>query len=179
MFAFAAFALARLGTWARERGAKNLGAAALAFCALFAATRLDGPDGLRPGQVAASSLINLAGHFAATGLLPEAETRSAYVRALKADPNLPQAHYNLGNLLLREGRLKPAEARYRRALALRPDYARALDALGLVELRRGNRSGARAFFSKALKADPELAEARTHLRAAGYRIVTPFNRKFP
>ena len=60
---------------------------------------------------------------------PEAE--ALYRRAIAANPNLPQAHHNLGNLLRNQGRHEEAVACQREAIRLKPNYVEAHLNLGL------------------------------------------------
>lgn len=53
------------------------------------------------------------------------EAEALYERALAIAPASAEAHYNLGNLLLRCGRADDAIERYRSALAIQPSFVRA------------------------------------------------------
>jgi tetratricopeptide (TPR) repeat protein len=92
------------------------------------------------------------------------ESREAYRRALELDPQLPDAHVNLGRLLHEAGDLQNAEVNYRSALELRPDDAIAAFNLGVVleDLKR-EREAVEAY-ELAVKADPQAADA--HFNAA-------------
>ena len=72
------------------------------------------------------------------GRLPEAA--SHYEQALRLDPDIAEAHNNLGSVLLQLGRIDEAAPQFEAALRLRPDYARARANL---ERLRALRSGAR------------------------------------
>ena len=63
-------------------------------------------------------------------------------------PNYADAHNNLGNVLLSQGKLDEAAARYEQALALRPDYAEAHNNLGNVLWKQGKLDEAAAGLSK-------------------------------
>ena len=54
---------------------------------------------------------------------------AAYRRAVAIKPDFPEAHYNLGNALVKLAKTDEAVATYRRAIAIKPDYADAHDAL--------------------------------------------------
>ncbi len=45
--------------------------------------------------------------------------------ALRSNPNYPEAHYNLGGLLVDRGQTEEAVVHYKEALRLKPDYAEA------------------------------------------------------
>jgi tetratricopeptide (TPR) repeat protein len=90
----------------------------------------------------------------------------AYRQALQLDPDLPDAHLNLGRLLHESGRpadIAAAETHYRRALALRPADATAAFNLGvaLQDLKRF--LDAVEAYEKALALDPRLPDAHFNL----------------
>lgn len=99
---------------------------------------------------------------------PEKAIR-AYRQAIELDPDLADAHLNLGRLLHESGRpaatadISAAETHYRRALALRPDDATAAFNLGvaLQDLKRLH--DAVAAYEKALALDPGLPDAHFNL----------------
>ena len=63
------------------------------------------------------------------GDLQEAEL---YVRkAIELNPNLIEAHFNLGNILKDLGNLKEAELSLRKAIELKPDLIEAYFKLGI------------------------------------------------
>jgi protein O-mannosyl-transferase len=68
------------------------------------------------------------------------EAAAHYEQAIKIRPNYPEAEYNLGVLLEKQGRFKEAEDRYRSALAHNPDFSMARTALANV-LARTSRDG--------------------------------------
>jgi tetratricopeptide (TPR) repeat protein len=53
-------------------------------------------------------------------------------QAIRIKPDYPEAHYNLGMILYRLGRLTEAEGDFRQAARLRPDYLEAFIHLGLT-----------------------------------------------
>ncbi len=61
-----------------------------------------------------------------------AEAVAAYRRIVKAHPDNPEAHHNLGVALRAEGHGEEAVAAYRRAIELRPGYSAAHHNLGLA-----------------------------------------------
>ncbi|HYN20972.1 MAG TPA: tetratricopeptide repeat protein [Thermoanaerobaculia bacterium] len=90
----------------------------------------------------------------------------AYRQALQLDPDLTDAHLNLGRLLHESGRpadVASAETHYRRALALRPADATAAFNLGvaLQDLKRLH--DAVEAYEKALALDPRLPDAHFNL----------------
>lgn len=79
-----------------------------------------------------------------------AESTSYYERAIQANGEVPEAHHNLGCVLLFLGRLEEGAAELRRALAIRPAYADALDALGFAVAELGAPEEAIGLFERSL-----------------------------
>jgi predicted TPR repeat methyltransferase len=71
------------------------------------------------------------------------------------DPNHPEAHYRLGNILGKQGRIGDAAACYQRALALKPDHAQSWLGLGNALDQAQRHDDALAAYAKA----PDLADA--------------------
>jgi tetratricopeptide (TPR) repeat protein len=67
---------------------------------------------------------------------------SAYQQAIAAGGQRPRVHNNLGDALVREGRLGAAQASYRKALELDPEYLFATNNLVLALYRGGERERA-------------------------------------
>ncbi|MDQ5980006.1 MAG: Tetratricopeptide repeat protein [Verrucomicrobiota bacterium] len=101
--------------------------------------------------------------FAEAGRLMEAE--NGFRLALRLDPQVHRARYNLGLLLAQAERLPEAGAELARAEA---DAAAEADypfALATVLLRQGDRTGARAAAERTLRIDPAHAGAQQVLQA--------------
>ncbi|MEO8304579.1 MAG: tetratricopeptide repeat protein [Betaproteobacteria bacterium] len=170
---------------ALERG--DRGAAADAFDALLAAPPSE-PDALNAVGVLA---LQLGDAPQAEALLTRATERNprdpayrchlaiAYRRlgktdlaidalgvALLLDPQLAEAHSNLGNLLRERGDNESAARSFGRALAIRPEFADALNGLGQTELARRNFDAACASFERALALDRRFHEAWYNLSRA-------------
>jgi len=83
--------------------------------------------------------------------------------ALTHNPELVEAHLNLGNTLQHLGRIEEAVHRYRLAIALRPGFEPALPALA-DSLRTLGRSGeAATIYRRAAMLNPTAAETRNSL----------------
>ena len=78
-------------------------------------------------------------------------------------PTIAEAHNNLGNVLLQQGKLDQAAARFEQAIALRPDYAEAHNNLGNVLWKQGKLDEAAARYEQALALRPDYAEAHNNL----------------
>lgn len=93
------------------------------------------------------------------------EAIQAYRKALEMNPDLADAHLNLGRLLHETEGAAAAGPCYRRALALRPDDPTALFNLGVALQDLDRPHEAIEVYEKALELDPELADA--HFNLAG------------
>jgi tetratricopeptide (TPR) repeat protein len=94
-----------------------------------------------------------------------AEAMQAYRQALELNPDLADAHLNLGRLLHETTGAAAAEPCYRRALTLRPDDPTALFNLGVALQDLDRPEEAIEIYEKALELDPRLADA--HFNLAG------------
>jgi Flp pilus assembly protein TadD len=95
------------------------------------------------------------------GRTVEAEAR--YREVLTLDPNLADAHNNLGGALRAQGRGIEAEAAYRAAVALAPQSPIFHDNLGIALDDLGRRPEAEASFRAALALDETYVDARHNL----------------
>ena len=73
------------------------------------------------------------------------------------------AHYNLGLVLQRQGRLATAASHYLESLRLDPDDAEAQNNLGVVLQRQGKLEAAAAHYSAALRLKPDSVDAHYNL----------------
>ena len=73
------------------------------------------------------------------------------------------AHYNLGLVLQRQGRLAAAASHYAESLRLDPDDAEAQNNLGVVLQRQGKLEAAAAHYSEALRLKPDSVDAHYNL----------------
>ena len=119
----------------------------------------------RLGMVRASMYLNSASSRA----IAEA-ARSAAERAMRLDPELPEAHLALGNYysLVRADFSKAVEI-YTRGLTLAPAHAELLGALGLAEQGLGKVDDALAHMRRGLELDPRsLLYVRRLIRLLTY-----------
>lgn len=83
--------------------------------------------------------------------------------AIMISPNLPEAHANLANALLRQGSVDLAVLYYSSALRLKPDFVDAYANLAAAYLQRGWISQAADAYASALAIDPGLTSVRCSL----------------
>ena len=80
-------------------------------------------------------------------------------KAIRLRKDNPNYYCNLGNALLRQGRIDEAMSGYRRALALKPDLAEAHNNLGSALGGQGRIDDAMLHYARALAINPDYAEA--------------------
>ncbi|HUD45607.1 MAG TPA: tetratricopeptide repeat protein [Candidatus Baltobacteraceae bacterium] len=115
--------------WRAQRLAAGVAAAALAVCAALTAHQLT--------------------------FWKDSET--LFRRMIDATPNNYMAHYNLGNLYSREGKIDAAAANYEAALQEEPNYADAHNNLGGILLDQKRYDEALAHYRAAVVTNPEFA----------------------
>jgi tetratricopeptide (TPR) repeat protein len=91
------------------------------------------------------------------------EARRAYEEAVRLQPDLTDAHINLGLLHHNLGHLAEAERCYRSALAHAPTLALAHFNLGVVLEDRQQKGAAVLAYQEAVKHDPDFLEANCNL----------------
>ena len=84
-------------------------------------------------------------------------------KAVRADPEVPSLHSNLGLALQALGLLTDAVASFHHALALAPQMAETHNNLGLALLAQGQVKEAAASFARAVALNGELADAHANL----------------
>ncbi len=84
---------------------------------------------------------------------------------LQKNPDAWMAHNNLGNALLREGRIDAAIAQYQSTIRLRPDYANAHYNLGIATYQNGRPADAVRQFREVIRLKPQAADAHNNLGA--------------
>ena len=89
-----------------------------------------------------------------------------FKEALRCDPDLLQAHYNLGNLLLHRNDFEGAMSHFRATIEINPDFGRGHAQLGGLYVRQGNRPEAIHHYEEAKRLSPDLAGLDKWLRQA-------------
>ena len=91
------------------------------------------------------------------------EAEQAYLQALEIEPEMADAHLNLGRLEHEAGELGKAEARYREAVRCAPEDPTCHFNLGVLLEDRGRREEAAHAYLQAIARDPDLADAHYYL----------------
>jgi tetratricopeptide (TPR) repeat protein len=83
-----------------------------------------------------------------------------YQRALEIKPAYPEAHYNLGNFLAKQGRSTEAIEHFQKALEIKPDSTKVHYRLALALKHQGRFEAAIVHYKKVLELEPRpmLAE---------------------
>ena len=106
-------------------------------------------------------LVNFGNALLAAGRGADAVRR--YEDALRIDPNLAVAAFNLGCLELDAGRLTEATTRFEQALRANPDYPPAHNNLGSVLLRQGKIAEALTHYEISLRLERGSPKAHANL----------------
>jgi predicted O-linked N-acetylglucosamine transferase (SPINDLY family) len=85
---------------------------------------------------------------------------------LRLDPNIPEAHNNLGIVLAQQGRLHEAVCSFQEAARLKPDYAEAHNNLGNALREQGRLEAALKHLRQAIRLRPDFLDARNNLAIA-------------
>ena len=85
--------------------------------------------------------------------------------AVREDDTFDKAHYNLANVLLKQGKIDDAITHYAEAIRLRPNFAEAHGNLAFALLNRGQPDEALAHARQAVRLRPSFANAYKTLRA--------------
>jgi tetratricopeptide (TPR) repeat protein len=92
------------------------------------------------------------------------------IRSLTYDRNSPQAHNNLGFVLLKTERIDAAIAEFNKALALKDGDVNFLQNLGIAYKYKGNLFRAVGCFRSILRQEPRALLARLHLAETHSRM---------
>jgi uncharacterized protein (TIGR02466 family) len=97
------------------------------------------------------------------------ESIECFREAIRLDPDVATAHYNLGNALAADGRLLEACAAFRGAVTAAPDLEPAYRNLGLVLLELDDLEEALPVLERAVALDTESVDATSSLALARVR----------
>jgi cytochrome c-type biogenesis protein CcmH/NrfG len=112
----------------------------------------------------------MVGCLCLSGLVfaPAPHRAAAPCNASQLKPDDARAHYNLGNTLAEQKKLKEAVAAYKKAIQLKPDFAEAYLGLGRALRKQKKLDEAVAASRKAIALKPDFAEAYNNLGLALY-----------
>ncbi len=111
--------------------------------------------------------------YLATALQVEGRFKEAeisYKRAILLNPDLDQAHNNLGITLQELGRLQEAKDSYKQAIKLKPDNYKAHSNLGIVLQDLGNLEDAEVCYRLTIKLKSDYFEAHNNLGIVLYKL---------
>jgi tetratricopeptide (TPR) repeat protein len=94
------------------------------------------------------------------------EAIRCYKKIITLDPNDMSAHYHLGRLYQREGKLDSAISAYKKAVAIAPEERGLYNLLGELYLAQGMINEALPEFKKALDIDADFAVAHYNIGIA-------------
>lgn len=117
-----------------------------------------------PGSARAEQLLGES--YSASSEWPSAVLR--FQNALAASTSTPGVHVELGEVLLRQGKLKRAAEEFAEELSLNPDSLRGIVRRGEVRLIQGDVDGALLDWSRALETDRFQAEKILGIRETGF-----------
>lgn len=106
-------------------------------------------------------VLNLALRYHQAGKLNEAI--ASYQRALAINPNIAEAHYNLGIIFWKQGRPGEAISSFRSAIAADPNDAYSYYNLANMLQGQGRMDEAIASYQRAIAINPNYAEAHNNL----------------
>jgi spermidine synthase len=92
-----------------------------------------------------------------------------YKKYLEFGPDRSEAHYNMAQALITQGRLGEAVAQLNKSLELSPGSAKAQSSLGYAFASMNKLDEAEVHFKEALRLEPTLETARTNLGLAFFR----------
>ncbi len=108
------------------------------------------------------AMSHLGAAYTTKGRYEEAEIM--LTKSIITQRNYPPAYINLGNTLVRMGRLDEAAANYQIADSLKPGSPYVYNGMGVVMMLKGDTAGAEMYFRKALSADPFYLSAINNLK---------------
>lgn len=140
-----------------DEGEANTAKEAVADAEGDAPTEPEAPK-LTPEQEAALDALAEGRRAVADGEMSAAADK--FRAALRSDPNLADAQYNLGVLAEWRGELGNARQAYEKALSINPEHEPSVTAIANMMLRTGNRGGALAYTQQLLSRKPDSLSLR-------------------
>ena len=91
------------------------------------------------------------------------QAANMYRQAIRVQPDLVLAHFNLGAVRVQQRQLTDAARHLERAVELQPGFAEGHAGLARVKLSLNDREGARAHFLRAIEIDPDYEDGHRGL----------------
>ncbi len=91
---------------------------------------------------------------------------ASFKEAIRLNPDLFLAHFNLGVTYDKKGQLDASTASFKEAIRLKPDHARAHYTLGLLYGKKGQWDASIDSFKEAIRLDPDVASGHFALGEA-------------
>ena len=96
-----------------------------------------------------------------------------HLKAIKIDPDIAQAHFNLGVDYLHMRRVDQAAKSFQRAIQIDPEYGRAYSALAQIDRMRGDEAEARKKMQRAQQLLATNQRQQKSLSAMPWATGTP------
>ena len=98
------------------------------------------------------------------------DAQDYYQKVLELDPNVVEAHYNLGVIFQGLGEHQKAKDCYEKAIAIDPNYVDAQYNLGVLFRNLGEHQKAKEYFEKIIKINPNYANAHNQLLKSLFKL---------
>ncbi len=118
---------------------------------------------LPPANPQAVNQFQAGVRFLKQGPAKHAQALARFQKSVEIDPNLWEAHYDLGYLHEYDGDLAKAAKSYRTALKIQPGHRPNVVRLGEVLRRAGDAAAAQEVYEDYLEANPDAIEVRVSL----------------
>lgn len=91
------------------------------------------------------------------------KAQSLFISLIDKQPNISNAHLNLGIIFIKNKSLNKAEKAFTQALKINPENIYALNQIGIVYRQQGNFSKSKSAYEKAISIESEYAFAHLNL----------------
>ena len=99
------------------------------------------------------------------------DAKNYYYKVLEIDPNVVEAHNNLGVIFKDLGENQKAKECYEKAIEINSNYVEAHNNLGTVFYQSGEHQKAKECYEKAIEINPNFIDAHTNLTALCIRTL--------
>ncbi|MCK5724992.1 MAG: tetratricopeptide repeat protein [Gammaproteobacteria bacterium] len=91
------------------------------------------------------------------------KAQDLFINLIDKQPNISNAHVNLGIIFIKNKSLNEAENAFMQALKINPENIYALNQLGILHRQQGNFSESKSAYEKAISIESEYAFAHLNL----------------